>query len=208
MTACYSDPGMQLFTELIHKLLSILNRKFQLSYALGSPIPLLLTLTCPDSQAIDLLSQPSATTVFLTRTIAIGSEATDESAPRRSNNTFPEHLSKAFWWPSEEGAPVEGKSVLHGEIDVGKNVKPGFVFPRFTIRVCGLLSIFKSSRRSMLLILTPRTLRSSTISLFCHSPRRALRRRHLTSLFCRRKWRSLPRMRPGSSRTRMRRPGM
>lgn len=34
--------------------------------------------------------------------------------------------------------------MLHGEIDVGKNVKPGFVFPRFTIRVGHLSFLSKS----------------------------------------------------------------
>ncbi|THH08878.1 hypothetical protein EW145_g2410 [Phellinidium pouzarii] len=105
-----------------------------LSYATGSPIPLLLTLTSADAQVLDLLSQPSAISVFLTRTIAIGSTATDETAPRRSNNTFLEHINRAFWWPSEEGAPQEDTRVLHGEIDVKKGMRPGFVFPRLSIR--------------------------------------------------------------------------
>ncbi|KAI5122909.1 hypothetical protein M0805_007587 [Coniferiporia weirii] len=105
-----------------------------LSYAAGSHIPLLLTLTSADAQALDLLSQPSAAAIFLTRTVSIGSTATDEAAPRRSNNTFPEHIGRAFWWPSEEGAPQEDTRVLHGEIDVRKDLRPGFVFPRLSIR--------------------------------------------------------------------------
>ncbi|KAL5486115.1 hypothetical protein ACEPAI_7159 [Sanghuangporus weigelae] len=105
-----------------------------LSYALGSPIPLFLTLKGTDSQALDLLSQPSAQNIFLTRTIAIGSTATDDAAPRRSNNTFPEQVSRAYWWPSEEGAPQDAVRVLQGEIDVPKTLKPEFMFPRLLLR--------------------------------------------------------------------------
>ena len=85
------------------------------------------------------MSQPSSINVFLTRTIAIGSSATDETAPRRSNNTFPEHVGKAFFWPSDEGAPQDGVRILHGEIDVRRGLKPDFLFPRFCVRVSGLL---------------------------------------------------------------------
>ncbi|KAH8117915.1 hypothetical protein DFH11DRAFT_1571413 [Phellopilus nigrolimitatus] len=107
-----------------------------LSYANGSPIPLLLTLKSSDAQALDLVAQPSASAIFLTRTIAIGSTATDETSPRRSNNTytFPEHIARAFWWPVSEGAFSKDTRILQGEIDVKKDVKPGFVFPRLSIR--------------------------------------------------------------------------
>ncbi|TDL25704.1 hypothetical protein BD410DRAFT_895932 [Rickenella mellea] len=105
-----------------------------ISFATGSPIPLFLTLKCSDSQALDLLAAPAAPIIYLTRSVAIGSEAANDDAPRRSNNTFVENIGKAFFWPSTEGAPEEGVKKLSGELEVKKGTKPSFIFPRFSLR--------------------------------------------------------------------------
>ncbi|KLO08938.1 hypothetical protein SCHPADRAFT_931505 [Schizopora paradoxa] len=104
-----------------------------LIFATGSPIPLHLTISSNDAQALEILSEQNSPLVVLTRVIAIGSDATDDDAPRRSNNTFSEQQMRAYWWPSEEEA-AGGKKVLKGEIDVRKATKPSFKFPRFTVR--------------------------------------------------------------------------
>jgi hypothetical protein len=111
----------------------------------GSPIPILVTLRSQDEVALDLLSTPSSINVFLTRSIAIGSEATNDDAPRRSNNTFLENVGKAFFWPAAEGAPEADVKRLHGEIDIRKSLKPSFVFPRFTLRVSPSRTSFQES---------------------------------------------------------------
>jgi len=104
-----------------------------LIFATGSPIPLHLTVTSSDPQALELFSEQTSPQVVLTRVIAIGSEATDDDAPRRSNNTFSEQQMRAYWWSSEEES-AEGKKFLKGEIDIRKATKPSFKFPRFTVR--------------------------------------------------------------------------
>ncbi|KAI0067293.1 hypothetical protein BV25DRAFT_1795158 [Artomyces pyxidatus] len=109
----------------------------QLTYASNSPMPLSLTLRGTDAQALDLLAKAPA--VYLRRVVAIGSEATDESVARRSNNTFISTVAKAVFWADqtagagEEGAPTLAKT-LQGELFVPKGMKPTFSFPRFAVK--------------------------------------------------------------------------
>ncbi|EIM91107.1 uncharacterized protein STEHIDRAFT_152778 [Stereum hirsutum FP-91666 SS1] len=120
-----------------------------LSYAVDSPIPLLLTLKSSDSQALDLFTSPSATNscLFLRRTVALGSHATDESVQARSNNTFTATVARAVFWPHEQGNSHEhpndsdvdeskggGVRSLRGEIYIAKSVKPSISFHRFSLR--------------------------------------------------------------------------
>lgn len=107
----------------------------QLTYALGSHIPLLVTLSGSDEQALDLLSTPSAVRMHLVRVRSVGSHATQEDAVGRSNNVFRDSVGTAFFWPSDEGAPRAGTRVLNGELEIKKALKLGFVFPRFSLRV-------------------------------------------------------------------------
>ncbi|TFY77721.1 hypothetical protein EWM64_g6292 [Hericium alpestre] len=105
------------------------------TYAIGSPIPLLLTLQSRDMQALDLIA--SRPLVQLVRTLALGSDATDESVQRRSNNTFSTVVGQAVFWPHENNSsPIQRSEVrlLRGELHVGTNVKPGFSFPRFVLK--------------------------------------------------------------------------
>jgi hypothetical protein len=94
-----------------------------------------MTITSGDDQALDLLSTPSSIRVHLVRSLANGSDAMDDDAPRRSNNFFRETVARAFFWPRQDGAPEPGKRILEGEVDVKKNLKPSFIFPRFAVRV-------------------------------------------------------------------------
>ncbi|KAH9847696.1 hypothetical protein C2E23DRAFT_847726 [Lenzites betulinus] len=116
-----------------------------LTYALGSPIPLLVTLTGTDKQALDLLATPSAIRMHLVRLRLVGSHATHEETGGRSNNIFRESVGNAFFWPSDEGAPRPGTRVLNGELEVKKGLKLGFVFPRFSLRYMLVLLPFQAS---------------------------------------------------------------
>jgi len=106
-----------------------------LSYAIGSPIPLYMTLTSDDSQALDLLSTPSSIKVQLFRARAVGSSALKTDTAGRSDNTFREVCGTAVFWPTTmEDASVDGKRRLQGELEVRKWLKPSFTFPQFTLK--------------------------------------------------------------------------
>ncbi|KAA1477188.1 hypothetical protein DENSPDRAFT_808294 [Dentipellis sp. KUC8613] len=104
------------------------------TYALNSPIPLHLTLRSTDTQALDLLSSPGAPLVQLTRTVALGSDATDERAARRSNNTFTAAVGRAVFWPEEQQPAGGMERRLRGELHVRQGTKPSFAFPRFVVK--------------------------------------------------------------------------
>ncbi|KAJ7067135.1 hypothetical protein C8F01DRAFT_1120403 [Mycena amicta] len=105
-----------------------------LSYAIGAPAPLFMTLKGEDEVALDTLSNPKAIKVHLVRSIALGSDAMEERAERRSNTFFQSGVGQAYFWPATEGAKEPGIRILRGEVEVKKSIKPSFVFPRFTVR--------------------------------------------------------------------------
>ena len=107
----------------------------QLSFATGSPIPLFLSFTSSDEQALDLLCTTSAIRLALLRERLVGSHATVVGAPGQSSNTFREVMGTAYFWPSQDGTVQHGRRQLQGEIDVRKSLRPTFVFPRFSLRV-------------------------------------------------------------------------
>ena len=107
----------------------------------------------------------SAPNLCLLRTIALGSEAVDESGVRRSNNTFVSNVASAVFWSQEsdtatnesrrdtdtdtdtdmdmdtdanagvETAGDPGVRTLRGELFVPKGSKQSFTFPRFACSV-------------------------------------------------------------------------
>ncbi|KAJ7261800.1 hypothetical protein B0H12DRAFT_1105794 [Mycena haematopus] len=105
-----------------------------LAFTIGSPIPLILTLKSEDDHALDTLANARAIKLHLVRSIALGSDAMDDKAERRSNNFFPTGAGQGYFWPSTEGATEAGKRTMRGEVEVKKGTKPGFYFPRFTVR--------------------------------------------------------------------------
>jgi hypothetical protein len=113
----------------------------QLSYAVGSTIPLIITLKGDDAQMLDVLRKPSAIRLRLVRSMATGSEATDDMGPRRTDNHFLEHVGQGYFWDSKEGAVEANKLVFQGEIELVKTLKPSFTFPNFAIRVSTFMSI-------------------------------------------------------------------
>jgi hypothetical protein len=105
-----------------------------LSYAIGSPIPLMITLSGEDPQALDVLANGSRIQLRLRRSMATGMEAADDNGARRTDNYFLQDSGTAYFWPSREGAEEPNKRVLQGELEVAKALKPSFKFPQVTIR--------------------------------------------------------------------------
>lgn len=110
--------------------------KIQLSYAAGSPIPIVVTFSSDDQQALDLICSPTAVKVALVRERLIGLVAT-RPGTGSSANVVREVMATANFWPSENGGapPHPLRRVLHGELDVRKTFRPTFVFPSFSLRV-------------------------------------------------------------------------
>ncbi|KAF9477992.1 hypothetical protein BDN70DRAFT_809665 [Pholiota conissans] len=106
-----------------------------LCYAVGSPIPLVITFTGEDPHALDVLAEPRAIRLLLRRSIATGLEATDDNSARRTNNHFYKISGMAYFWPSWEATAAPNKRVLQGELELPRDLKPSFKFPNFTIRV-------------------------------------------------------------------------
>lgn len=106
-----------------------------MTYGRGTVIPLWLTITGNDEQALDLLSNPKEIKLLLVRSLATGSDATDDT-DHRTDNCFFENVARAvFWAPGDHGDL--GQRVLQGEVDVKRSLKPSTLFPRFTISVRG-----------------------------------------------------------------------
>ncbi|KAJ7364224.1 hypothetical protein DFH08DRAFT_910474 [Mycena albidolilacea] len=105
-----------------------------LAFTIGSPIPLILTLKSEDELALDTLASSKAIKLHLVRSIALGSDAMEEKAERRSNTFFLSSAGQGYFWPSMEGAKETGIRTMRGELEVNKGIKPSFHFPRFTVR--------------------------------------------------------------------------
>ncbi|KAH8106792.1 hypothetical protein BXZ70DRAFT_915109 [Cristinia sonorae] len=116
-----------------------------LSFAVGSPVPLHMTLTSVDQHALDLFSQPSSIVIQLIRERFLGAEALREDEKSKRTDLRFQDLSgsNVAWKPSGEGEPVSGKKILIGELLLGKALKPTFTFPRFAIKYSIVLQPFK-----------------------------------------------------------------
>ncbi|KAG2126748.1 hypothetical protein BD769DRAFT_789990 [Suillus cothurnatus] len=104
-----------------------------LSYARGSAIPLWLTFTGTDEQALDLLANYQATRVFLKRSLTTGCGATSDHAGKHTDNFFVQTMARAVFWPARD-ASTAGKRVLQGEVKLKQTFKQSVVFPRFSVR--------------------------------------------------------------------------
>jgi hypothetical protein len=103
-------------------------------------MPVLCSISCADEQALDLLAQSSALGLLVSRTLAIGTTAMDVSAQQK-HTTFKEVFAKGHWWPSPYGVldvkatPGAGVRHMQGELQLRKQMKPSFVFPRLSVYV-------------------------------------------------------------------------
>ncbi|CAL1717093.1 unnamed protein product [Somion occarium] len=99
------------------------------AFAAGSPIPLFMTFSSVDEQALDLLSTPSSIKIHLIRERLVGSSA--NKGKGQTDRTFREPISAAFFWSPSEASPEKGKRVLQGELEVKKGTTPSFTFHGF-----------------------------------------------------------------------------
>ncbi|KAG1738345.1 uncharacterized protein EDB91DRAFT_1249262 [Suillus paluster] len=104
-----------------------------LSYARGSAMPLWLTFTGTDEQALDSLANPQAIRIFLKRSLATGSDATKDDVGKHTDSFFVETIARAVFWPARD-ASTTGKRALQGEVNLKKTFKQSVVFPRFAVR--------------------------------------------------------------------------
>jgi hypothetical protein len=111
---------------------------YQLVYATNSPIPLWVTLTSPDDQALDLIVSTKSIQARLRRSLAVGPDADADDRPIRTDTTFEETTATASIWPvtnptySHEGL---GKIELEGEIFIPGGTKTSFIFSEVCVRV-------------------------------------------------------------------------
>ncbi|KAH9928377.1 uncharacterized protein B0H18DRAFT_1157817 [Fomitopsis serialis] len=111
--------------------------EYKLTCARGSPIPLSVTVTSDDEQALDLLSAPTSIRLHLIRTRVLGPHAMSED----------ERVGTAYFWPSDAGAQDRGKRALWGEILAKSDSKPSFACPGFSLRrVSGYANIHRYDR--------------------------------------------------------------
>jgi hypothetical protein len=110
-------------------------------------MPLWLTFTGTDEQALDLLANYQAIRVFLKRSLATGSDATSDHAGKHTDNFFVQTMARAVFWPARD-ASTAGKRVLQGEVKLKKTFKQSVIFPRFSVRVSNFLSCLCGETRS------------------------------------------------------------
>ncbi|KAJ8494400.1 hypothetical protein ONZ45_g13244 [Pleurotus djamor] len=115
-----------------------------LCYAIGTTVPVEITIKGEDKQAMDLLATPEALRLHLVRALTTGSDAMDDDGERRSNNHFLESVGEGYFWQlsdAESGVRNQGERILRGEIEVQKKLRPNFKFPKVAMRVKYMLHL-------------------------------------------------------------------
>ncbi|KAJ7933781.1 hypothetical protein B0H13DRAFT_1951935 [Mycena leptocephala] len=109
-----------------------------LSYTRTASIPCAITIETKDLQALDLLSSPSASMVYLERTVYESKEAW--------RNTV-EPCGQALFWPSTEGAPESSSFRRHlmGEIHLKANLQPSSSMLGFAVEYSVVVFPFQAA---------------------------------------------------------------
>ncbi|KAJ7879617.1 hypothetical protein B0H14DRAFT_2709470 [Mycena olivaceomarginata] len=109
-----------------------------LSYTRSASIPCALTIETKDPQALDLLSAPSASMVYLER-------AFRENKDVWRNTVEP--CGKAVFWPSTEGSPEDSSFRRHlmGEIHLKSNLQPSSAVHGFTVEYAVVVFPFQAA---------------------------------------------------------------
>ncbi|KAF9524862.1 hypothetical protein CPB83DRAFT_773149 [Crepidotus variabilis] len=117
-----------------------------LCYARGTVVPLSLTLESRDSQAMDLLSAPSAVSVTLRRRVRFFNK-TCSSRQDVAWNESVEDVGKAVWWPSTSQDARSDATTRHleGEIRLAKDLRPTSEMGHFSISYAVVLSPFTAT---------------------------------------------------------------
>ncbi|KAJ7126755.1 hypothetical protein C8R44DRAFT_616735 [Mycena epipterygia] len=120
-----------------------------LCYTRGSPIPLVITLSSTDAQALDLLSSPRAIAVHFRRRLKPTMPASKRNGMFDANADLSadpaENIAAASWWPSLEGSQeATGHRIggmaggisrrrLNGEIQLSTTLKPSSRIAHFAV---------------------------------------------------------------------------
>ncbi|KAJ7784473.1 hypothetical protein B0H16DRAFT_1492632 [Mycena metata] len=115
-TETFSVRGM-IFSSRMIEVKCAFSLATPLSYTRSASIPCAMTIETQDTQALDLLSSPSAFIVYLER-------ANHENLEPWKNTCEP--VGQAVFWPSTEGAPEDSSRRRHlmGEIHLKPNLQP------------------------------------------------------------------------------------
>lgn len=96
-----------------------------------------MVLESEDSQALDVLSTPSSVHLHLVRCVTKGLGANVDSVVVPFKYVAEKNVAQAYFWAPQpdEGFPPGGRRELHGEIEVGRGLKPSFEFPKVALKV-------------------------------------------------------------------------
>ncbi|KAJ6562580.1 hypothetical protein B0H19DRAFT_1145021 [Mycena capillaripes] len=109
-----------------------------LSYTRSASIPCAMTIETTDSQALDLLSSPTASIVCLERSI--------KNTRNNSWNLITEVCAQAVFWTSTEGAAeTPHRRQLMGEIHLKANLQPTSAVPKFAIEYAVVVFPFQAA---------------------------------------------------------------
>ncbi|KAF8200065.1 hypothetical protein K438DRAFT_1823146, partial [Mycena galopus ATCC 62051] len=108
------------------------------SYTRSASIPCALTIETNDRQALDLLSAPSASMVYLERAFYEGTEVF---------RNIVEPCGQAVFWPSPEGAPEESTHRRHliGKIHLKANLQPSSAVFGFQVEYAVVVFPFQAA---------------------------------------------------------------
>ncbi|KDQ57337.1 hypothetical protein JAAARDRAFT_35966 [Jaapia argillacea MUCL 33604] len=111
---------------------AVLSLALPLCYTRGTSIPCILSLTCSDPQALDLISSQTAPRVYLQRSAK-----------------FPMHTAvnreeMAVWWPRQAARIDDQVRILEGEIALPNNLKPTCSFKNFSIEYSVVMRPFEA----------------------------------------------------------------
>ncbi|KAJ6562567.1 hypothetical protein B0H19DRAFT_1260136 [Mycena capillaripes] len=110
-----------------------------LSYPRSASIPCAMTIESTDTQALDLLSSPTASIVYLER-------LTKEKLKDAQWNIIAEPCAQAVFWTSTEGATeTPHRRQLMGEIHLKANLQPSSAVPKFAIEYAVVVFPFQAA---------------------------------------------------------------
>ncbi|GJJ15594.1 hypothetical protein Clacol_009872 [Clathrus columnatus] len=106
-----------------------------LSYTRGLFIPFSLTLSCPDTQALDLFTGRGSLDIKLNRSLSVGATASQAKVPgQRTDTTFHITVAEGIYWLADGNVLDSETRRLEGEIPLKPDLKPTFVFPNVTVK--------------------------------------------------------------------------
>ncbi|KAK7690954.1 hypothetical protein QCA50_006057 [Cerrena zonata] len=112
-----------------------------LCYTRGTVIPLIMTVSTSDLQALDLLSAPPALCVRLARSAEFASSILSAAIKVVGPwQTSPEFIADAAWWPildyggSSSASEDVSSKTLHGEIRIPEDASPSCLILNFQLQ--------------------------------------------------------------------------